>query len=87
MEEYRHTLYICVYITTESVNLREEVDSTEESEPEVWVSGTGLDSGLVLNNPEGKVNGDSLVPQEIKAFVSGIGLKQIPEFASNPHSF
>lgn len=66
-------------------HLREEVDSTEESEPEVWLSGIVFECGLVLDNPEGEVNGDSLVPQEIEAFVSGIGFKQLPEFASNPH--
>ena len=55
------------------VNLGEKIDGTEESEPEVWVSDTGLDSGLVLYDPVGKVHSDPFVPQEIWAFGSGIG--------------
>jgi hypothetical protein len=55
------------------VNLGEKIDGTEESEPEVWVSDTGLDSGLVLYDPVGEVHRDPFVPQEIWAFGSGIG--------------
>lgn len=68
-------------------HLGEEVDSTEESEPEVWVSDMGLDSGLVLDDPDGEVHGDPFVPQEIGAFGSGIGFKHVPEMPSHPHYF
>lgn len=58
--------------------LGEKIDGTEESEPEVWVSDTGFDSGFVLDDPEGEVHGDPFVNQEIWAFESGIGFKQVP---------
>lgn len=47
----------------------------------------GLDSGLVLDDPVGEVYSDPFVPQEIKAFGSGIGLQQVPEMPSHPHCF
>lgn len=43
------------------------------------------DGGLVLDDPEGKVDGDALVPQEVDVLVPGVGLEEVPEFPGDSH--
>ena len=70
------------------MHLGEEIDGAEKDESEVGFSDMmGLEGILVLNNPVREVHSDSLVSQEIKAFVSCIGLQQVPEITTNTHLF
>lgn len=71
--------------TERKLNLGEEIDGTEEGEPEVGASCTVLDSGFMLYEPEGEVDSNPLVPQEIKTLMPGVGFKQVPEFTTNTH--
>lgn len=65
--------------------LGKKVDGTEKGKPKVRFPGESFNSSFMLDNPVRQVHGHPFVPQEIKAFMSGIGLEQIPEVPSNTH--
>lgn len=41
--------------------------------------------GLVLNNPEGEVDGHPLVPEEVDVLPPRAGFEKVPESALDPH--
>lgn len=41
--------------------------------------------GIVLNDPEGEINRDTLVAEEIDAFEASVGLKEVPEISADAH--
>lgn len=43
------------------------------------------DGGLVLDEPEGEVDGDALVPEEVDPFIVRVGLQQVPEVTADAH--
>lgn len=47
--------------------------------------GQTLDGSLMLNDPEGEINGHPFIPEIIRAFVSTIRSQQIPELSSHSH--
>lgn len=71
----------------EQQDLGKESDGAEEGEPQMGASSVGFNGGLVLDDPEGEVDGDPLVPEEIEALSSGVRLQQIPEVAADSHCF
>lgn len=40
---------------------------------------------LVLDDPEGKVDGNALVPEEVDALFPGVGLEEVPEIPGDSH--
>lgn len=69
----------------EKWDLGEEVDSPEESEPEVRFKDKTLNGSLMLNDPEGKIDSDTFVSEKIKPLLSSIRSEQIPEISSHTH--
>lgn len=66
-------------------DLGEEVDGAEEEGAEVGVPRAATNGGLVLDDPEGEVDGDPIVPEEVDVLPTRTGLEQVPESARDPH--
>lgn len=69
-------------------NLREEDDGAEEGGADVGaadVRGFVAYGSLVLDDPEGKVDGNALVPEEVDALFPGVGLEEVPEISADSH--
>lgn len=44
-----------------------------------------VNGGVVLDDPEGEVDGDTLVAEEIDAFEAGVGFQKVPEASADAH--
>lgn len=45
----------------------------------------GADGDVVLDDPEGEIDGDALVAEEVRALVAGVGFQELPEVPADAH--
>lgn len=70
------------------IDLGEKADGAEEGGPDMGGASKGAaraDGSVVLDDPEGEVDGDALLTEEVRAFSAGVGLEEVPESATDAH--